>query len=346
MVVVDSHSSTGQSSRPHPRRYGRRFGAAVILGVVLSAWPAGAQQSNAPAISAAAASGSTVVVVGRNLQGIGTLVIGDVTAASVSVNGDGTIVTATLAGELLPGTYAMALTSTIAPVSATCGSPKPASDWVCVQGGSWVPEDHPSAVGQVGTSATVTFLVAVGGTGPAGPAGPQGPQGPTGAGMLGPEGPAGPGGAAGLVGPAGPMGPAGPALATMFASASLTLDVYLMPFMDIIFDSQAAMSNASLLPNGGIVLGGTGAMSTFRVALGAAARYACKVEVLVNDVPQLPLTFGSSYYYGATIGGEALITIPDNATIRLRTSGYSSCYLTMEEGGSGSRAFLTVMKIN
>ena len=69
MFIVDSNSSTGQPSRPHPRGYGRRFGAAVILGVVLSAWPVVAQQSNAPAISAAAASGSTVVVVGATSRG-------------------------------------------------------------------------------------------------------------------------------------------------------------------------------------------------------------------------------------------------------------------------------------
>jgi hypothetical protein len=314
-------SSNSSPSHPDPRSAGRRVGLVLLLGTLLSPGPAAAQQSDAPAITAAAASGNTVVVVGRNLQGIGTLVIGEVTAASVSANGDGTIVTATLPGEMLPGTYALALTATSAPISATCGSPKPASDWVCVQGGSWVPADHPSAVGQVPTSAAVTFLVAVGGTGPAGPAG--------------------------VAGPVGPAGPPGPALATMFASASLSTDTYLATGMYVPFDSQAASSNASIdLLTGAAVLAGTGTESTFRVAWGVASRYSCRVELLINGVAQLPLTFGSPYYSGSNIGGEALVTFPDNAVVRLRVAGYNSCNLSMEDGGAASRAFLTIMKIN
>lgn len=337
MFFAGSNPSTGLPSR----RFVHRFGVAVALSALFAASPAAAQQSTAPAITAAVASGNTVVVVGRNLLGVTSLVIGDVSAGSVGVNGDGTVVTATLAGEMLPGTYALAITSTTAPISDTCDSPKPASDWVCVQGG-WVPADHPAAAGQVvGTSATATFIVAVGGTGPEGPAGPVGPQGPAGAGIIGPQGPA------GVSGAEGQAGPAGPALATMFASASLSTDMYLASGMYVPFDSQAAAANASVnLLTGATVLTGTGTQSTFRVAWGVSTRYSCRVELLVNDVAQVPLTFGSAYYYGSTIGGEALVTIPDNATLRLRVAGGSSCRLSMEDYGVASRAFMTVMKIN
>jgi hypothetical protein len=334
MFVIDFNSSTGEPSRPGSK--GRGFGLAVTLGVLLSASSAVAQQPTAAAITAAAASGNTVVVVGRNLHGVGTLVIGDVTAASVGVNGEGTVVTATLPNEMLPGTYALALTSTTSPAGAICGSVQPASDWVCVQGGGWVPADHPSAVGQVGTSATVTFLVAVGGTGPAGPAGPVGPQGPAGAGMLGPA------------GPVGPTGPPGPALATMFANAFLSTDMNLTPGMDILFDTQGPMANAVYdAVTGTTLLAGTGALSTFRIALNIGSRYSsCRVEVLINDVPQVPLTFGGSMsMFGGNVSGEGLITIPDNASIRLRVTGYNTCYVS-SDGVSGNRAFLTVMKIS
>ena len=209
MFVLSSNSSSGQPWCPRLRNIGHRVSVAVALSTLLAAWPAAAQ-STTPAITAAAAAGNTVVVVGRNLHGVNSLVIGDVTAASVGVNGEGTVVTATVAGELLPGTYALSLTSTTAPASATCDSAKPASDWVCVAGGGWVPADHPAAVGQVGSSATVTFVVAVGGAGPEGPAGPMGPQGPAGAGLLGPVGPIGPIGPAGEVGVTGVAGPIGP----------------------------------------------------------------------------------------------------------------------------------------
>ncbi|MDQ3417579.1 MAG: hypothetical protein M3541_02165 [Acidobacteriota bacterium] len=108
-----------------------------------------------------------------------------------------------------------------------------------------------------------------------------------------------------------------------------------------------ATSNAIVDPTmGTILLGGNGIASTFRVAVGAAARYECKIEVLVNGVAQPALTFGSSYYYGGQFAGEALVTIPDNAVLRLRVAGYNYCELAMYDGGQGHRAFLTVMKIN
>ena len=45
----------------------------------------------------------------------------------------------------------------------------------------------------------------------------------------------------------------------------------------------------------------------------------------VNGVAEPALTFGSPYYYGALVGGEALVTISDDAAIRLRTSANSFC---------------------
>ena len=69
-------------------------------------------------------------------------------------------------------------------------------------------------------------------------------------------------------------------------------------------------------------------------------------EIPTDGVAQPALTFGSPYYYGALVGGEALVSIPDNAAIRLRATSSSSCDLSMFDGGVGRRAFLTVMKIN
>jgi hypothetical protein len=133
----------------------------------------------------------------------------------------------------------------------------------------------------------------------------------------------------------------------MFASASLTVNASVAGETDILFDSQAAMSNASLATETGTIqLAGSGTVSTFRVAWGVATRWSCKFELMVDGVAQLPLTFGSPSYNGGLVGGEALVTIPDNAAIRLRASSYSYCNLSMDEGGVGSRAFLTVMKIS
>lgn len=83
-----------------------------------------------------------------------------------------------------------------------------------------------------------------------------------------------------------------------------------------------------------------------RIAVCVASLRQCRVEVLVNDVAQLPLTFGAPYYSGSTITGEGLVTIPDNAAIRLRVAGPYYRHLWMEGGGAGSRAFLTVIKIS
>jgi hypothetical protein len=306
------------------------FRAAVALFVLAATWPAAAQQSTGPEITGALISGYTVFVAGRNLQGVVTLAVGDTTADTVAANGDGTLVTGTMPGPFSEGTYRLTLTTLAAASEFTCASVRPGADWVCAEDGGWVPPGHPLAAGQTGTLATLAFVVAVGGSGATGPAGPAGP--------------------AGLPGPAGAdgaTGAAGSALATMFASVYLTTNGFVPPTAAVLFDSQSAMSNATLAAGTGTIqLGGSGTAATFRIAWGVGTDSSCRLELMVNDVAQLPLTFGSSYYYGSTVTGEALVTIPDNAAIRLRAGFSSYCYPNMWGGGVGSRAFLTVMKIS
>lgn len=328
-------SSTARLHAPLGRRsVGHGFRVAVILILLFSSWPAAAQ-SSAPTITGALLSGSTVVVAGRNLQGVVALALGDETASNVAVNDEGTLVTGTMPGAFVPGTYSLTLTTVDALSAATCASTKPGADWVCVQGGGWLPPDHPLVAALAGnrTSTTVPFVLAVGGNGPAGPAGAAGAQGP-----------------AGLAGPAGTSGPAGPPLATMFASTSLTTNMLVFPGQYILFDSQAAMSNAVLdISTGTLQLGGSGTLSTFRVSLGGSTRNYCSLEVTVNGVAQAPLTFGASYFtpYGTQIGGEALLTIPENSAIQVRVGSYNYCDLRIYDSSvAGTRAFLTVMKIS
>ena len=106
------------------------WSAAAVL-CVGGSQPAFAQS---PAITATAWSDPTVVVIGRGLAGTTALGVGDVAAFNLLVNGDGTMVTGTLAAAPEPGSYVLRLTTTTTS-SFVCQSPKPGPDWVCVAAG-------------------------------------------------------------------------------------------------------------------------------------------------------------------------------------------------------------------
>ena len=85
----------------------------------------------------------------------------------------------------------------------------------------------------------------------------------------------------------------------------------------------------------------------FRVALGGSSRNYCALQVLINGTPEPALTFGAAWYSsGIPVSGEALVTIPDNATIEVGLAGYNYCDFRIYDGSTqGARAFVTVMKI-
>ena len=186
--------------------------------------------------------------------------------------------------------------------------------------------------------------------GPQGPAGPVGPTGPAGsAGAPGSSGPTGPTGLTGPAGPAGPIGPTGPpgpiAAVTMYASVTdATLQVP-NDNVDIAFGGGSLLNNATLInSNTTIQLGGTGVARVFRVAWGITTPGAsCTLAVTVNGVVEPRLTFGIGGGNAKTIGGEAIVSIPDNAALTLRNVSSTTCAISPNgNGGGGNDAFLTV----
>lgn len=143
----------------------------------------GVAAAQVPAITASAASGSTVVVVGTSLVGVTQVKVGGVALTNVSVNTDGTVVTGTLPGPANPGSYVLAVMVPAVLAPGACPGNPPDVGWVCITGGAWVPPDHPLA------TATLMFVLTVGAIGPTGPSGPTGATGATG--PVGPPGPTG-----------------------------------------------------------------------------------------------------------------------------------------------------------
>src|SRR5262245_29362758 len=203
-----------------------RWPVTLLFSLCLPALPAA--QTQTPSITATAAQGQTVVIVGKHLGGTTAVAVGEGTLTNLQVNQEGTTVTGTLSWTAAPGSYVLRLTAipTVQSVSgepasaeSACTSPKPMPDWVCVNGG-WVPADHPlthSEEPPPSAPVTLTFVLTIGAGGPAGEPGPAGPAGP--AGVDGAPGAPGASGAAGPQGPAGPQGAQGPAGADGAAGA-------------------------------------------------------------------------------------------------------------------------------
>ena len=326
MTDIVTNSPPTRTVRLRPVGASRRLG--ILVGVVLlfaSGPPAAAQQSQGRSITGVVMSGQTVMVAGTNLTGVTSLRVGNVAATNISANENGTMVTGMLPGELNPGTYSLVLTATEVPSQTSCQTAKPGEGWVCLQGGGWVPPDHPRALSSVGNSTTLTFFVAVDSSGVPGPPGPAGTAGPTGA--------------------QGPAGPPGPPASTMFASLYLTGPHFVGNDQDVVFSDHAAMLNVSL--NSGILqLGGSGSTGTYRIAWQASGSWGeCTFGINVNGVGEQPLTFGAIIHNAwAAFGGEAIVTIPDNASITLRNRG-DGCYLGLYNSGGGNSAFLAVTKL-
>lgn len=162
----------------------RSLAAVTVLGILALTQDAMAQT---PAITTVSISGTGVSISGTNLTGTSAITIADQAVTAITVNADGTLVMGDLLAPLAPGSHRMTLTVTSAPTS-TCPTVQPASDWICLANGGWVPPGHPLAATASPTTQTLTFIVAAGVSGAVGPAGPPGPTGATG--------PAGPSGGA------------------------------------------------------------------------------------------------------------------------------------------------------
>lgn len=151
----------------------------VALALGASAVPVAAQSAR---ITASSISGTTVILVGTNLQNPTQVTVGGFVLTGVTSDSGGTTVTGTLPSALTAGSYLVTFTSSMTPPPSTCIGSPPGAGWVCVNGG-WVPLDHPLATGGGGgttTTQAVSFIAIVGAGGPAGPTGPAGPAGPAG----------------------------------------------------------------------------------------------------------------------------------------------------------------------
>ena len=137
---------------------------AIILTILIPSVPLRAQAQSH--ITQASVSGTAVSIQGVNLgTAVTAITLGTTTVLNPFVNPTGDLVTGTLASPLTPGTYLLSVISTSSNNSASCTSPQPSPDFVCVSGG-WVPSNHPLAIPSV---QALTFLVTVGGSGPEGP---------------------------------------------------------------------------------------------------------------------------------------------------------------------------------
>ena len=175
-----------------------------------------------------------------------------------------------------------------------------------------------------------------GATGPAGPAGPTGPMG-----SVGPAGPAGLQGIQGIQGPTG----AAASLTAMYASVSSATNQNLANNADFAFDGASAFSGVTLSGGGTtILLGGSGTPKLFRIAWGVTTPSACTLGVTVNGVTQQPLRFGQSVSGVAWLGGEAILTIPDDAAVTLRNLSGTNCGIQGNGNGGGTNTgFLTLV---
>jgi hypothetical protein len=138
------------------------FLAAVWVAVLLMA-PAlsvsvRAQSSATTTIASTTVAGTNLTVNGTALgPSVPTVSLGAVTLTGITVSADLTTLTAPMP-SLAPGTYSLRLSW---PVAATCPATAPATDWVCVPGGGWVPKNHPLAASAQTTAFTLTGVVAV-----------------------------------------------------------------------------------------------------------------------------------------------------------------------------------------
>jgi hypothetical protein len=171
----------------------------AALATLATIAPAYADSSHQPAITGARADGTTLHVLGLNLDGA---------APKVTLGGNPVSVVFTSATQfdalvpagLVPGSYLL-----------TYSLGKGKSDDDSKYEEFWVTLGATGAQGPAGAAGPQGPVGATGPIGPAGAMGATGSNGPAGPiGATGPSGPQGPAGGNGDIGPAGPRGPAGP----------------------------------------------------------------------------------------------------------------------------------------
>lgn len=288
--------------------------------------------AQAPSITTATLSGGWLTVVGDRLTGATGVTVGPLTVTGIMVSADGTLLTGILAGTLGDGSHLLSVTTSTTG-QFTCDIIPPGPDWVCVEGGGWVPPDHPLAF-QVASTASTLFVLAVGGGGPAGPVGPAGPAGATGpdgpvgltgpqgfagttgstgatgltgstgatgssgsTGPAGPTGPTGPGGAAGSIGPTGltgATGPVGPTGLLEFASFYA-----LMPTDN---PATVAPGITVILPRDGAASGAIVRAATDAFLLPAIGVYSVTFHAAVTEAGQLQLTLNGTPLADTVVG--------------------------------------------
>jgi hypothetical protein len=149
------------SAAASPIRTQWRMHALVALALVVLSARVSTQEI--PVINTATVVGTAVTIAGENLSGVTRVTVGGETLANVSVNGDGTQVSGSLAVPLTPGTYVLELSAAVS-IDANCASVRPAAGWVCVDGG-WLPPTHPLAARAGTRIVTIEVSVTPGGGG-------------------------------------------------------------------------------------------------------------------------------------------------------------------------------------
>lgn len=120
---------------------------------------------------------------------------------------------------------------------------------------------------------------------------------------------------------------------------------------DVGFTDVSALSNATLISSTQVQLGGSGTPRLFLVSWGVLkSTQNCTFGVTVDGVAQPALRFGLDAV-GSTarhwLGGQAVVSIADNAVLTLRNlTGSGSCFVQTSGGlGNGASAYLTVVLI-
>lgn len=263
-------------------------------------------------------------------------------------------------GVLRPGTYTLNILGrrpgtgafdAVAhlPVTVQGGTPADAAP-TAVTG----PTSPTGSAGLPGLSGVIGPTGLTGPTGVSGATGLPGLTGLTGAtgvtGATGLTGGTGPGGVTeskvsmGSSGPTGATGPAGFA-GTVYASVSRASAQSVPSKGDVSFSAASLTGGITLTAgNTTLQLPGRGVSRQYRVAWGLNRGDSCTYGITVNKVLSQPLAPGNGAAGDTWAGGEAVLSIPDNAALTIRNTSAAACSVAVNGNGGGSNAFLTIVQ--
>ena len=121
------------------------------------------------------------------------------------------------------------------------------------------------------------------------------------------------------------------------------------PTTDVKFDLSTMSPGAGTVSSFSITLGGTPELHAFDVSLGAVASgNPCILSLFANGLEKLELRTGIFPLTGSFLGSHAVILIPANATLSVRSLNSAVCSLGNGPSLStpSNSAFLRIMRID